>query len=211
MLCITAKCCHITQVLPENGVTIPLVADRIADNGEEGAILNAQVIVKNGTGHVFIDTSPYTQVDLQGSTRIAAMVASDALGIDQKSYDFYYIIKIDSPIIGGPSAGGALTVATIAAINNWQIKPSVIMTGTIDPDGTIGPVGGIPFKFEAVTTKNTTLFLVPQGQDTIDLNKLGKKLGTTNRSITPITNEKSPAFEAIILIIIILIIRKLKN
>lgn len=175
-----------TKVLSENGVTIPLVVDRIADNGEEGAILNAQVVVKNGTGHVFIDTSPYTQVDLQDSTRIAAMVASDALGIDQKSYDFYYIIEIDSPIIGGPSAGGALTVATIAAINNWQIKPSVVMTGTIDPDGTIGPVGGIPFKLEAVTTKNTTLFLVPQGQDTIDLNKLGKKLGITVKEVSTI-------------------------
>lgn len=195
-----------SKVLSENGVTIPLVADRITDNGEEGAILNAQVIVKNGTGHVFIDTSPYTQVDLQGSTRIAAMVASDVLGIDQKSYDFYYIIEIDSPMIGGPSAGGALTVATIAAINNWQIKPGVVMTGTIDPDEAIGPVGGIPAKLEAAATKNTTLFLVPQGQlivnttnvtmtgikivnhsvDTVDLNKLGKELGITIKEVSTI-------------------------
>lgn len=195
-----------SKVLSENGVTIPLVADRITDNGEEGAILNAQVIVKNGTGHVFIDTSPYTQVDLQGSTRIAAMVASDVLGIDQKSYDFYYIIEVDSPIIGGPSAGGALTVATIAAINNWQIKPGVVMTGTIDPDEAIGPVGGIPFKLEAAATENTTLFLVPQGQlivnitnvtmtrrgiadhsvNTVDLNELGKKLGITVKEVSTI-------------------------
>jgi uncharacterized protein len=190
----------------ENGVIIPLVADRMTDNGEEGAILNAQVIVTNGTGHVFIDTSPYTQVDLQGSTRIAAMVASDVLGIDQKLYDFYYIIEIDSPIIGGPSAGGALTVATIAAINNWQIKPGVVMTGTIDPDEAIGPVGGIPTKLEAAATKNTTLFLIPQGQlivnttnvtmtgigivnhstDTVDLNKLGEKLGITVKEVSTI-------------------------
>lgn len=195
-----------SKVLPENGVTIPLVADRITDNGEEGAILNAQVIVKNGTGHVFIDTSPYTQVDLQGSARIAAMVASDVLGIDQRLYDFYYIIEIDSPIIGGPSAGGALTVATIAAINNWQIKPGVVMTGTIDPDEDIGPVGGIPAKLEAAATKDTALFLVPQGQlivnitnitlirngivdhsvNTVDLNELGKKLGVKVKEVSTI-------------------------
>lgn len=194
------------KVLPENGVTIPLVADIITDNGEEGTILNAQVVVKNGTGHVFIDTSPYTQVDLQGSTRIAAMVASDVLGIDQKSYDFYYIIEVDSPIIGGPSAGGALTVATIAAINNWQIKPGVVMTGTIDPDGTIGPVGGIPAKLEAAATKNATIFLVPQGQlivnitnatinrrgivghsvNTVDLPKLGNELGITVKEVSTV-------------------------
>lgn len=190
----------------ENGVTIPLVADRMTDNGEEGAFLHAQVIVTNGTGHVFVDTNPYTQVDLQGSARIAAMVASDILGLDQKSYDFYYIIGIDSPIIGGPSAGGALTVATIAAINNWTIKPGIAMTGMIDPDETIGPVGGISFKLEAAAARNTTLFLVPQGQlienttninnvsvvphiitgETINLKELGKKLGVTVKEVNTI-------------------------
>lgn len=148
----------------ESGVTIPLVADRVTTTGEEGSYLNAQVIVTNGTGHVFVDTNPFTQVDLQGSARIAAMVASDVLGVNEKSYDFYYIIEIDSPVIGGPSAGGALTVATIAAINHWNIKPGVAMTGMIDPDETIGPVGGIPFKLQAAAAKGVKTFLVPQGQ-----------------------------------------------
>ena len=193
----------------ENGVTIPLVADRMSDQGEEGTILSAQVIVTNGTGHVFVDTNPYTQVDLQGSARIAAMVASDVLGVDEKSYDFYYVIDIGSPIIGGPSAGGALTVATIAAMNKWEIKPGVVMTGMIDPDETIGPVGGIPFKLEAAVTKNTSLFLVPQGQlivniantttirrgpiitssmteDVVDLVALGKKLNIDVKEVSTI-------------------------
>jgi uncharacterized protein len=193
----------------ENGVTIPLVADRMTDSGEAGAILSAQVIVTNGTGHVYVDTNPYTQVDLQGSARIAAMVASDVLGVDEKSYDFYYAIDIGSPIIGGPSAGGALTVATIAAMNNWKIKPGVVMTGMIDPDETIGPVGGIPFKLEAAATKNTSLFLVPQGQlvvnitntttvgrgsittnsmteDVVDLVALGKKLNIDVKEVSTI-------------------------
>jgi uncharacterized protein len=191
----------------EDGVTIPLVADRISDNTEEGSYLNAQVIVTNGTGHVFVDTNPYTQVDLQGSARIAAIVASDVLGIDENKYDFYYIIEIDSPIIGGPSAGGALTVATIAAIKKWAIKPGIVMTGMIDPDETIGPVGGIPFKLEAAAAKNTTMFLVPQGQlivttinvstnnipliashttETVDLTQLGKKLNVTVKEVSTI-------------------------
>jgi uncharacterized protein len=192
-----------------NGVVIPLVADSYSDNGEVGSYLNAQVIVTNGTGHVFVDTNPYTQVDLQGSARLAAMVASDVLGVDEKSYDFYYIIEIDSPMIGGPSAGGALTVATIAAMNNWSIKPGIAMTGMIDPDETIGPVGGIPFKLEAAASRNTTLFLVPQGQlivnitnittvregpiittqsteETVDLNQLGKKLNVTVKEVSSI-------------------------
>jgi len=155
----------------EDGVEIPLVADRSTENGDEGVLLTAKVIATNGTGHVFVDTNPYTQVDLQGSARLAAMVASDVLGIDQRTYDFYYIIDISSPIIGGPSAGGALTVATIAAINKWTLKPDVVMTGMINPDESIGPVGGIPFKLEAAAARNATLFLIPQGQSIVTIRK----------------------------------------
>lgn len=155
----------------EEGVLVPLVADRSTEDGDEGILLGAKVIVTNGTGHVFVDTNPYTQVDLQGSARLAAMVASDVLGIDQRAYDFYYIIDITSPIIGGPSAGGALTIATIAAINKWELKPGVVMTGMINPDESIGPVGGIPFKLEAAAAKNATLFLIPEGQGTVTVRK----------------------------------------
>lgn len=164
----------------EDGVTIPLVADSSTPDGEKGTLLFARVIATNGTGHVFVDTSPYTQVDLQGSARLAAMVASDVLGIDQRNYDFYYIIDISSPIIGGPSAGGALTVATIAAVKNWTLKPDVVMTGMINPDESIGPVGGIPYKLEAAAASNYTLFLVPEGQGTFKLTKLiTRAKGTT--------------------------------
>jgi uncharacterized protein len=193
----------------EDGVSVPLVADKVTGDGEEGALLGAQVIVVNGTGHVFVDTNPYTQVDLQGSARLAAMVASDVLGVDEKTYDFYYIIDISSPIIGGPSAGAALTVATIAAINKWTLKPNVIMTGMINPDESIGPVGGIPYKLEAAAAKNYTLFLVPEGQTTVtekkytayiegthiisgdneekvDVVELGKKLNVTVKEVSTI-------------------------
>lgn len=164
----------------EEGVSVPLVADKVTGDGEEGALLGAQVIVVNGTGHVFVDTNPYTQVDLQGSARLAAMVASDVLRVDQKAYDFYYIIEISSPIIGGPSAGAALTVATIAAINKWTLKPNVVMTGMINPDESIGPVGGIPYKLEAAAAKNYTLFLVPEGQTTVTVKKVSSYLKGTH-------------------------------
>ena len=209
ILCIFLLLLTINSVYAlEEGVSVPLVADKSTGDGEEGLLLGAEVIVTNGTGHVFVDTNPYTQVDLQGSARIAAMVASDVLGIDEKAYDFYYIIDISSPIIGGPSAGGALTVATIAAINKWPLKSDVVMTGMINPDESIGPVGGIPFKLEAAAAKNATLFLIPEGQstvtvkktntdssgsiitidteETVDVVELGKKLNVTVKEVSTI-------------------------
>jgi len=152
---------------PGNTVSVPLVADYRTERGEEGVLLNATVVVTNGSGHVFVDTRPYAEVDLQGSARLAAMVASDVLGVDQRNYDFYYIIDVPSPIVGGPSAGGALTVATIAALKNWSLRRGVVMTGMINPDESIGPVGGIPYKLEAAARGNATIFLVPEGQSKV--------------------------------------------
>ncbi|MFQ6120277.1 MAG: S16 family serine protease, partial [Methanosarcinales archaeon] len=148
-------------------VTIHLPAVYFTSEGETGVLTNLTVIVTNGTGHVFVDTAPFTQVDMQGSARVAAMVASDLTNIDSSHYDFYYIVKVDSPIIGGPSAGGAMTVATIASIKGWKINNSIVMTGTINPDGSIGPVGGIPAKLKASADGGANMFLVPEGQSKV--------------------------------------------
>jgi uncharacterized protein len=148
----------------DEGVTIPIIAAYSTMEGETGVLLNATVIVTEGNGHVFVDTQPYTQVDLQGSARMATLVASDITGIDPTEHDFYFIIEVTSPIISGPSAGAALTVAAIADIEDWQLIDGVVMTGMINPDGSIGPVGGIPYKLDAAAQHGTSLFIVPEGQ-----------------------------------------------
>lgn len=207
LFCLLSSSVHAVSF--NNAVSVPLVADYMDGGTEQGVFLNAVVAVEPGGGHVFVDTSPYTQVDLQGSARLAAMVASDITGIDQTAYDFYYVINVPSPIIGGPSAGAALTVATVAAINNWTIKPGVAMTGTISPDNSIGPVGGIPYKLEAAAENGVELFLIPEGQrrvtvthktervgpgfiftesrsEVVDLVEMGEKLGVEVREVADI-------------------------
>ena len=41
------------------------------------------------------------------------------------------------------------------------------MTGTINPDGGIGPVGGIPHKLDAAAQQGASLFIVPEGQTNV--------------------------------------------
>lgn len=66
--------------------------------------------------------------------------------------------------IDGPSAGGILTVGTIAAIRGVPLLPNVTMTGTIGADGSIGMVGGVPYKVQAAQQAGYTTVLVPKGQ-----------------------------------------------
>ncbi len=153
-----------------------------------------------GEGHVYVETMPLSELDTQASARVAAMVASMVAGIAFTSCDYFVSIRADTPIIGGPSASAAMAVAFAAALLNLPLNHSVVMTGMIMPDGSIGPVGGVPDKLVAAAKRGAKVFLVPYGQTKaieyvvevqqgpgyikkvvrprlVDLRELGKKLG----------------------------------
>ncbi|MEM4814690.1 MAG: S16 family serine protease [Ignisphaera sp.] len=161
-----------------------------------------------GSGHVYVETLPLSEIDLQASTRIAALVASSIANISFYSCDFYASIKSDSPIIGGPSASGVTAVAFAAALLRLPLNESIVMTGMVLPDGSVGPVGGLKYKLDAAVSRGAKMFLVPYGQtkdtiyrivsqrigpsvitrvipETIDLISYGAQL---NISVVPIAN-----------------------
>ncbi|KYC45274.1 MAG: Archaeal Lon protease [Candidatus Methanofastidiosum methylothiophilum] len=160
----------------ENGksITIKVPAVKRTSSGLEGSVFDATVLVRPGTGRVFVDTWPLSELDTQASCRFASVVASDILKVPHSKYDYFYTIRADSPIIGGPSAGAALTIATIASIQGLDIDPTVMMTGMINPDGTVGPVGGILEKIMGANSTGTKIFLIPSGQSVIQIIEEGK-------------------------------------
>jgi len=123
-----------------------------------------------GEGRIFVDTFPLTQIDTQGSARLAAEAAASVAGVDLSEVDIYIVIRSDSAVIGGPSAGGVLSTAILASLLNETIEPGVVMTGTINPDGSIGPIGGVLQKAEAASSVGAGLFLVPSGQTVSTVN-----------------------------------------
>ena len=151
-------------------VTVYAPAVAQTESGYVGVISTITVTIQNnGSGRVFVDTLPLTQIDMQGSARLAVKVAGayvrrDNISVDD--YDFFFVVRTEAPIIGGPSAGAIMTVATIALLEQWDINNWTIMTGMINPDGSIGPIGGIPQKIDAAHSVEATRFLIPKGQGT---------------------------------------------
>jgi uncharacterized protein len=150
-----------------DSVTIRAPAVSQTSGGYVGAVLSITVSAVPGEGHIYVDTWPLTELDTQASARLAVEVAGRITGKDVSQYDFYYVIRSDSPVIGGPSAGGVMTVATIAVLEGLEIDPTIMMTGMINPDESIGPVGGIIEKLDASTELGIDTFLVPWGQTII--------------------------------------------
>ena len=122
-------------------------------------------VVYPGHGRVYISTSPASMVDTQGSARLAAFSASLLAGVDMTKLDFYYDIESGSIIIGGPSAGFAMALATLLALEGANCTRNFAVTGMIQPDTSIGPVGGLKEKLEAAASAGAKLFIVPAGQE----------------------------------------------
>lgn len=82
-------------------------------------------------------------------------------------YDFPVEIEIDTSSIGGPSAGLAMTLSIVDKLTPGDLTGGldVAVTGTIDDDGNVGPIGGISQKAVAARQEGADLFLVPACPD----------------------------------------------
>jgi PDZ domain-containing protein len=82
-------------------------------------------------------------------------------GIEPASGD----IEISLGDIGGPSAGLMFALAVVDKLTPGDLTGGefVAGTGTITPEGQVGPIGGIPFKMRAAQDAGATTFLVPSG------------------------------------------------
>lgn len=74
-----------------------------------------------------------------------------------------FTIDFNLADIGGPSAGLMFSLAVIDKLSPGELNGGnfVAGTGTIDPEGDVGPIGGIPHKLIAAQEAGATTFLVP--------------------------------------------------
>ena len=124
---------------------------------ESGQMLRLSVELREG--------EPYVGVQTQNSERIAVSVASRILEADTSECDILF--KIDgageaAEAVDGPSAGAAMTLMVLSALENRPLPEDLSMTGTIEPDGSVGPVGGVSAKVEAAARNGITIFLTPR-------------------------------------------------
>jgi len=151
---------HVINV-QERSVKIPLFAVGNDDHGYYGFALLRTV---KGNDKVMLETNPFNEIDLQYSVRKAVEVAKKVLQVKKTGMDFLFSFEFNTSVVGGGSAGAALTILTISALTGKKINPYVGITGTIDLDGHIGHVAGIIEKLQAAKELGIKTFLIPKGQ-----------------------------------------------
>ncbi|NWG09740.1 MAG: hypothetical protein HXX80_05490 [Nitrososphaerales archaeon] len=138
-------------------------APAITDDGK-GAIIEISVEILEGENQILMNTETLTGAIFQESARTAVRIATTLSHVDLSGADVVFTITTDAEVVEGPSAGAAMTTLVYSAITSRAINQSVMMTGTIERDGSIGEVGSIMEKVEAASEVGIKTFLIPQGQ-----------------------------------------------
>lgn len=144
------------------------------------------------------------------ATWLAAFNASRAVGASLVDHDFNVHV---GGLTDGPSAGMLTTVSMIALMRGVTPRADTTMTGTINPDGTAGPVSGIVQKMQGAREAGLKRFGFPIGTrnhkdlktgDTVDLLSVAQSLGLEARELSDLyeayafmTTDKLPRVEPI--------------
>lgn len=145
--------------------TIPVVA--VNEENRSGLIGNVSIRLEEGASEILVTTSPFLETDIQESTNIAVQSVLDRVKKPEPEKDFIFTYRISGDVAGGKSAGAAVAILTAAAISGKNIRDDVIITGSVNEDGSIGPVSGLREKAVAAGESGYALFLVPEGQSNI--------------------------------------------
>jgi predicted S18 family serine protease len=123
----------------------------------------------NGTGpEILLDSNLMPESVYSFYT--AVTVVTKVVGYDAR----YLSVRLLVPTpLDGPSAGGIFAVGIASALLGDPIRQDVCMSGTIEPDLAIKPVGRLVDKMNACRDLKKTTMIVPDGSDNSHLNFTG--------------------------------------
>src|SRR3989344_4765916 len=124
------------SVLAANGEIYHLKLLAVQEEGSnlEGSDADLFLELKEGSGRVFLETFPLTKIDTQISTRFAKDVACKNFKLNCNKHDFIFTIKAKSNIIGGPSAGAAMSALTAIAVLDLPYDNKIAVRGNDSVD-----------------------------------------------------------------------------
>ncbi|QNN51784.1 YlbL family protein [Nocardioides mesophilus] len=115
-----------------------------------------QVVVSREGRRRTLTLTPQASPDDPGKAIVGVQIGT--------GYDFPFDVdvRIDEQI-GGPSAGLIFSLAVYDELTKGALTggASIAGTGTISPDGAVGPIGGIQQKIVAAADAGAKVFLVP--------------------------------------------------
>ena len=148
-----------------------------ASRGELALVDLAVSYIPSGAGPE-VSADSHFGGNLDASLRAAVSAAAKAVGYDPRFLRVRLSVKTNilqsGLYIDGHSAGIVFAVGVAASLMGDQIRPDVCMSGTINEDLEVGPVGGLEEKIKGCRQFNYREMVIPQAQTSMDLALKGK-------------------------------------
>lgn len=127
---------------------------------ENGAGVPATFSVERDDVREDVTITPVTVTDTAGSEAVVIGVSVET----QFAFPFNVDIQVDQ--IGGPSAGLMFALGIVDVLTPTDLAAGLTIsgTGTIDAEGRVGPIGGLPQKIVSAIRADSDLVLIPDGQ-----------------------------------------------
>lgn len=118
------------------------------------------------SGDTTQEIEQYNREQMKESQDEATEAALNHLKLDDKDIE----VGLELADVGGPSAGLLFSLGIVDKLDGngsgGDLTGGRVIagTGTIDADGTVGAVGGVPLKTQAARRDGATVFLVPKAE-----------------------------------------------
>ncbi len=166
------------QILSVDGVTIEHAEDLDAVMQDKHPGDTVEVTVRRATAAEGETESGTVELSSGGPEEPDRAIFGIKLG-DTTQVELPFAVDITTGKIGGPSAGLAFALSVLDELTPGELTGGrkVAVTGTIDVDGNVGPIGGLRQKAVAVRSAGADAFIVPADQTPEQLARARRVLG----------------------------------
>ena len=134
------------------------------DTNGKGIAARLVTEIRDGEGLVLVNINDIlADVNAQYSARLAKKITESLSENKLNETDVIFNIITDAVVVGGQSAGSAMALSLLSLVLDREINQSVIITGSVDENGTILDAAGIYEKSKAAKKEGGKLMLVPIG------------------------------------------------
>jgi len=138
-----------------------IYAPAVLTQSNQGVLSLFYLNVTTGNGTVKISGPSSVGESTLISAQTGVAYACKYLGLNVSDYNFSYVIEDKNVSVSGPSGGLAFTLDAISALSHKPLLHDFTLTGTINPDGSVGEIGGIYDKVAAAKTHKLKFVIVP--------------------------------------------------
>lgn len=141
--------------------TTQVHASAVLEGADQGLLTLISLNVTPGNGSVGFGGSTNVNATTLDSARAAVQYASTYLSVNSMRYNFTFDIVNATGDVSGPSGGLAFTLLAISGLERKPVAQDFSVTGTIQPDGSVGLIGGIYDKIDAAKKGGMSYMIVP--------------------------------------------------